>query len=125
MYQDIAQDRDITELLPRILGAAGLARKAGKLTVGGAQCVEAIRAGKAVLALLSSDLSENAAKKLHDAMKNRGVPYLTLPLGKEDLAKACGKGTFATACAICDNGFAEILYRLMETDAGSGMHESK
>ena len=125
MYRQLAIDIDLVPLLPKICGAAGLARKAGKLTVGGAQSEEAIRAGKAVLVLLSSDLSDNAAKKLHNAMKTHGVPYLKLPLGKEELAAACGKGSYATACALCDSGFAEILYRLPGVSDGAVKHESK
>lgn len=113
MYVNIAEGKDIALQTDKICGALGLARKAGKLSVGSELCVESIRAGKAELVILCNDMSDNSNKKLADAMRTRGVPYIVLPLGKVELAKKVGKSSFAVACALTDKGFAKIIYKAL------------
>ncbi len=125
MYQNLASEKDISSALEKILGALGLARKAGKLVVGGELCEEYIRAGKAVLALLCSDMSENSSKKLCAALRAKEVPYIILPLTKSELAVRFGKRSFAVACALTDKGFARIIYGALGITDGEDLHDSK
>ena len=113
MYENIAQGKDISNCIDKICGAMGLARRAGKLSIGSELCIESIRAGKAKLVFLCSDMSDNSSKKLHDAMRSKSVPYIVLPLGKVELAKRIGKSSFAVACALTDKGFANIVYKAL------------
>lgn len=105
-----ATDADVEE---KILGAMGLARRAGKLVVGAEMCEEAIRDGRAVISFLSSNMSENSEKKLMAALRASNSPYITLKSTKEELADRFGKKSFAVALAITDTGFAKIVYKAL------------
>ncbi len=113
MYVNIACDKDVLSAKDKLLGALGLARRAGKLEVGGQLCEEAIRAGRVKLVFLCSDMSENSRKKLHAAMLAREVPYIALPLTKDELAAKLGKKSFAVAAALTDEGFVKIVYKAL------------
>lgn len=125
MYVNIAEDIDVAAVEERILGAMGLAKRAGKLITGAEMCEETIRAGKAVITLLCSDMSENSHKKLHAALRNSGTPYITLGATKENLAKRFGKKSFVVACVITDEGFSRIIYRTLGISGEDILHESK
>ncbi len=116
MYRDLAENRDMSLVEKKIIGAVGLARRAGKLETGAEMCEEAIRAGKAVLCVMASDMSENTSKKLHNSLKYRDLPYIRLSMGKDELAKRLGKSAFVVACAITDKGFASIIYKALGID---------
>lgn len=116
MYKNLAESRDMSLLERKIVGAIGLARRAGKLVVGAEMCEEAIKAGKTVLCVMANDISENSGEKLHKCLKYRDVPYIKLNMGKEELARKLGKSAFVVACAITGEGFASIIYKALETD---------
>ena len=109
----------------KLLGALGLARKAGKLIVGGELCEQNIRAGKAVLALLCSDLSDNSKKKLHAALRAGDIPYIVLPFSKAELAERFGKKSFAVVCAVTDDSFAKVIYKAIGVSESQDLHDSK
>ncbi len=125
MYENIAEGKDISSALDKLLGAMGLARRAGKLIIGGELCEEYIRAGRTELVFLCSDMSENSEKKLHAAMRARGVPYIALPLQKDELATKFGKKSFAVACALTDKGFVKIVYKALGITEDRDLHDSK
>ena len=98
---------------PKILGAMGLARRAGKLEIGAEMCEEAIRSGRAEITFLASNLSENSKKKLLSALRTSESPYIILNATKEELAERFGKKAFAVALAITDKGFAKIIFKAL------------
>ena len=125
MYVNAAKDADVSAVQEKILGAMGLAKRAGKLVTGAEMCEEKIRNGEAVLTLLCSDMSENSAKKLHAALRNSDSPYINLDTGKEELAKRFGKKAFVVSCVITDKGFAKIIYKALGITEEDILHESK
>ena len=94
--------------MDKILSYVGLCRKAGKLIPGTAQATDAIRSGKAVMSLLSSDASDNTVKRISDCSRYRGVECVTLPFTSEQLGAAIGKESIAAA-AVTDTRFAEMI----------------
>lgn len=74
----------------KLCGALGLARRAGRLTVGSALVREQLRSGKAAVILLAADLSENAEKKLLPLAEHRSVKVVRTKLDKASLAAAIG-----------------------------------
>ena len=125
MYRNIAHGLDVAAKEEKLLGAMGLAKRAGKLITGAEMCEEAIRAGKSEITLLCSDMSENSAKKLHAALRNSDSSYINLSATKEELAKRFGKKSFVVACVITDKGFAEIVYKALGITEDKILHESK
>lgn len=125
MYQNIAPKDSIEKTSEKLIGALGLARKAGKLIIGGELCEEYIRTGKAELAFLCSDMSENSQKKLHSALRTGNVPYIILPLTKSELAVRFGKKSFAVACVLTDKSFARIVYKALGISESQDLHDSK
>ena len=125
MYVNIGEGIDLPKVQERIIGAMGLAKKAGKLITGGEMCEETIRAGKAELTILCSDMSENSEKKLHAALRNSESPYISLEIGKEELAGRLGKKSFVVSCVITDKGFAKIIYKALGITEDEILHESK
>jgi len=125
MYINIGENTDVASAGERILGAMGLAKRAGKLVIGAQMCEETIRAGKAVLTLLCSDMSENSQKKLHAALKIKNSPYIVLPSTKEELAKRFGKKAYVVSCVITDMSFIRIICKALGIAENDFLHESK
>ncbi len=96
----------------RIISAFGLALRAGKCAVGSEMCVEAIRANKAMLVIMPSDVSDNTRKRITDSASFHGVSLIQLPCTKEYLAKKFGKSNQTTCAAITDSGFVKIIDKL-------------
>ena len=113
MYIDLSENADMKLLEPKILGALGLARRAGKLVIGAEMCEETIRSGKAEITFIASNVAQNSEKKLKSALQNADALYMTLESTKEALAARFGKKAFAAAVSITDKGFAEIIYKAL------------
>ena len=91
------------------LGAAGLARKAGKCAVGTTQTVEKMRSGEGKLLLVASDVSDGTFKRLKDTAHTYGVPLARLDCTKTAVAARIGKTADTTSLLILDDGFLRIL----------------
>ncbi len=100
----------------KILGLLGLMRRAGAISPGEDGCLDAVRAGKAKLLLLASDVSENARRKAENASEGRNVEQIRLFLPREELGAAIGLGSCSLA-AVTDLGFAEALMKLLDAYA--------
>ena len=125
MYMNIAENIDVSAVQEKILGAMGLAKRAGMLVTGAEMCEEIIRAGGASLTLLCSDMSENSKKKLHAALRNSDSSYIELTATNEELANRFGKKSFVVSCVITDKGFAKIIYKALGISEKEFLHESK
>lgn len=112
----------------RVAGLLGMARRAGKLTTGFDAVAARIREGMAAAVLIAADLSEKTEKELRFAARNRPVPFLRLPLSKEEVGAALGLKKPVGVLSLEDTGFATSLRKLMgqEGDLGRGrMSEQK
>lgn len=98
----------------KLLSMLGLARRAGKLQAGYDLSVETIRAGKAVLAMAASDISEKTYKNLVFEAQRKGVPALRLQAAMEELSVACG--VKAGVVTLTDSGFAKAITGMMEKE---------
>lgn len=96
----------------RILSLLGLARKAGKLTVGFAASKEACLKGKACFAVVASDISEKSEKEIKYFSGGK-IPVVRVPYTITEVSAAIG--IKAGIVAVCDGGFAASLERLCGT----------
>ncbi len=92
------------------LSFLGLARRAGKISLGEANTRGAVRSGKAKLILLASDAAPNARARGEKLAQRAAIPLIQLEDDKNRLAEALGSPLFAIA-AVCDAGFAAALQK--------------
>ena len=93
-----------TEAILRMLG---LAKRARKLAVGTDAAINAVRSGKAALALVASDASERTKKQIADKCASYGVTLIPLAADRSALAAALGsKDGQTSACAVTDRNMA-------------------
>ena len=103
--------------MKKLLGMIGLCARAGRLTTGEGACEKLVRSGKARVAFIDGEASENARKALTNACATYGVTLITLPAG--ELGRISGK-TGRMAAATADESFAASMrniYTLL-----SGVH---
>lgn len=93
--------------LNKLLGALGLALKAGALVCGTNNVLDAVRNGQAKLVLLANDISDNTRKLLTDKATYRNIRIVALPLSMAELGAAFGKAETSSA-AITDNNFVVL-----------------
>ena len=96
----------------KILNLLGMMRRANAITIGEDKAAEIVRAGKAKLLFLASDVSENAARKAENLANGRNVQLLSLPFDREELGGALGVGGCSVA-AVTDLGFASAWMKLL------------
>lgn len=87
------------------MGLLGIARKAGKTEVGEESVSTAAKAHKARLLLLASDAGERTCRHAESLSEEGNCPLLTVPLTKEELGGALGRGSCAIV-ALTDIGLA-------------------
>ena len=95
--------------ISKVLGALGLARKAGKCAIGTDIIVDAMRKGSGKLLVIASDASDATIKKLTDTSSFHHVPRLTLDATKAVLAARLGKKSELSAALVTDDGFAKMI----------------
>ena len=96
----------------RILGAVGLASRAGKCAFGTEICVDMMRAGKGKLLLVASDISDNSHKKLVKTATYHKTPYMLTELCMSEISHAAGKKSNSAAILLTDSGFVKIIEKL-------------
>ncbi len=94
----------------RLLGLLGMARRAGRLIAGFDATLDAVKAHRAQLVLLASDLSPKTEKELRFQAET-AVPILTLALTKEEIGHAAGFGKPVGVVTTEDKGFAAALIK--------------
>lgn len=90
----------------------GICRKAGHLVTGGHLTEDAIRKGKAMLVIVTTDASGNTKKRMYDKCTYYEVPiveYQTM----ERLGQLIGQGPRA-AVAVTDAGLAGAIQQKMK-----------
>ena len=96
--------------LKQLLFSIGLARKAGKVTVGTDMVCDEIRKNKIYLVLAAKDVSDNTKKKITDCCAYYKVKLHVCDLTKEALGKAIGK-PFAACIGISDANLSLLISR--------------
>ena len=95
----------------RLASMIGLCRRAGRLGCGVECVLDALKAGRAALVLLSSDPSDRSRSVVTEKCRRAGVPLLPLAMTKEALGAACGIPS-VSAAAVTDPGFARAIAAL-------------
>ncbi|MBQ0010948.1 MAG: ribosomal L7Ae/L30e/S12e/Gadd45 family protein [Ruminococcus sp.] len=100
------------ENMRKLLGACGLAKRAGKAAIGTELACDAVRAGTARLGIASETASPNTKKRLVNCFSYYGIPLVFLETDTAALGASVGKSE--TACiAITDQNFAELAFRYL------------
>lgn len=94
----------------KLLGLVGLAKKAGKLTVGEENTVTTALAHRVRLVLLADDASAHTAQKVQTAADTGNAFCIPLDLSKADLGGAAGR-TECAVVAFTDIGLAAAAAR--------------
>lgn len=95
--------------MKKLLGMIGLCARAGKLVTGEDACEKLVRSGKAKVAFIDADASDNARKAMGNACATYGVRLIELPAG--ELGRISGKsGRMAAATA--DESFAGSMINI-------------
>lgn len=102
----------------RFLSLLGLARRAGKLSMGFDASCESAEKGESALLLAANDVSAGSLKRLRAAAQEHGTEVLLLGCGMEALAPAIGKSV--RMVSVNDEGFAGKLRLLLKEDEGAG-----
>lgn len=94
----------------KVLHLLGIARRAGRLSLGNDPTIEALRKGHTHLVLLASDLSPRTAGGVGFAAKEVEVAVITMKATMDEISMALGKRTGVVA--VNDPGFAKKLLAL-------------
>ena len=102
--------------MDRSLALLGMAKKAGKLAVGGDAASIAARRGEAVLIITASDASDGSARRAKTNADSNGVEYITVPYTMFELGNTAGRGSPGTI-AFLDKGLADgFKKRLVDSE---------
>ena len=93
----------------KALSLLGMARRAGKLTIGFDATVLSVRDRKAALAVLAADLSAKTEKNWRFEVQGEPVKIVRLTADKDQLGRAIGAAKPVGILTVCDNGFADTL----------------
>ncbi len=94
----------------QLLFTIGLARKAGKLSVGTDTVCDDIRKKKIYAAVYANDVSENTEKRITDCASYYHVPCHKCDVDKSMLGAAIGKA-FAACIGITDENLSKLISR--------------
>ena len=104
----------------KFLSLLGMARRAGRLSLGHDAAEEAIVKNKAKLCLCCADASARLQREMQHncCFAHKSIPYLTLPVSMAALSKAIGSK--AAVVTVDDEGFAKWLGSLFEEIQNTG-----
>ena len=97
----------------RAAGIIGIAKKAGKLTVGTELTADAVRAGRVgrcpAAVFYAQDVSQGTKKRIHNFCRYYEIPLYALSLGVDALGKAVGKSGAVACIGVTDEGLAAAV----------------
>ncbi len=96
----------------------GLAKRAGKVVSGESAAKDSIRFGKACIAIIAEDASDNTKKSITNSCKYYEVKYYIWS-NKNDLGHALGNNFNAVVC-ITDHGFAKSIEQHLQANTNGG-----
>lgn len=100
----------------RILSFLGLARRAGKLSLGFDPAVDAMIHGRSRLLLLCNDLSERSRNRILRITERNKTETISLDISMNEVGMAIGKTS--GIISVDDEGFAKKLVMLCEDKTG-------
>jgi len=92
--------------MDRSLALLGMAKKAGRLAVGGDAASTAARRGEAVLIITADDASEGSKRRAKTNAEANGVEFMIVPFTMFELGRTAGRGSPGTI-AFLDKGLAD------------------
>ena len=95
----------------KVLSLLGLARRAGRLTMGFDPVTDSVKTGQSRLVLITSDISPKNEKELRFSLRNSEVQLQSIPFGVESVGSAIGKA--AKIISVNDDGFASSVMKLL------------
>lgn len=98
----------------RLLSLVGLATKAGKVVSGEFATEKEVKSGRACLAIVADDASDNTKKKFRNMCEFYEVPIYFYG-DKVLLGHAMGK-EFRASLAILDDGFTKGIIKYLEAE---------
>ena len=101
------------EANPKLTGLLGMARRAGKLSIGFDAATAAVKEGKSPFLLLASDVSPKTEKECRFAVQSCNAQIQPLPLDKAALAAAIGCHKPVGVAAVCEQGFANAILKAL------------
>jgi len=96
--------------IEQLLFTIGLARKAGKISIGTEMVCDDIRKKKISLVVYASDVSLNTEKRICDCSDYYKIPCHKCSATKEMLGVAIGK-SFAACIGVTDVNLSELISR--------------
>ena len=99
-------------MVDRVLSMLGIAAKSGKVVSGEFSTEKAIKTGKAYLAIVSVEASDNTKKMFENMTDFYEVPLYYYGT-KEELGRAIGK-EFRAAVAVCDESLADAVEKKLQ-----------
>ncbi len=94
----------------KLLSLLGIARRAGRVSLGFDSAVDSMHNGKCRLLLLASDLSERTKRLAARAAEDSDVRTVFLDIPMEELGASVGK--YTGIIAVNDRGFADRIISL-------------
>ncbi len=94
----------------KLLSLLGIARRAGRLSLGFDVAAEAMRSGKSSLLLLADDLSERTMRNITETARQTDTQTIVLNISMEQLGGSVGKAV--GIISVNDAGFAKKMKTL-------------
>lgn len=91
----------------KLLSFLGIARRAGRLSLGFDMATESMTKGKSKLLLLACDLSPRTTKAVTETARHSGTQTIVLNISMEQIGMSLGKVT--GIISVNDEGFAKKL----------------
>jgi len=102
-----------------------MAKKAGKLAVGGETAAIAARRGEAKLIITASDASESSVRRAKANAETSGITHIAVPFTMFELGTTAGRGSPGTI-AFLDKGLADgFKKKLTENVAAADVKKAK
>ena len=109
ILSDTESNKNKNKTKTKIGNVLGLAKKAGALCAGSELVIESLRKRRALHVYISSDVSENTAKKLYDKTAFYGVPATKLDLTMDELAHCVGLLRPTAAVSLTNINFLKLM----------------
>ncbi len=98
--------------MKKVYNLLGLAQRAGKASAGTMAAKTSLLRRRAIILIMSKDISENTKESLISSCNKHGIPYLFIG-NKYDLGTALGKA-YRVAVTINDPGMAKAIMDAIE-----------
>ncbi len=94
----------------KLLSFLGIARRAGRLSLGFDMAAESMKKGKSKLLLITEDLSPRTTRSIIETARKSATQTIVLNISMEQIGKSLGKVT--GIISVNDEGFAKKLKML-------------